>query len=111
MNIMDDDIEALRTPASAYAEYLSRAVVVNHPLDASVDRQLRELLWIRHGCSLGALYGDDGEMQCNACFPMLDFKRDSWERILDGISKHDASRFARQHAAVEIAVTGNRTEE
>jgi len=34
---------------------------------------LRKLLWIRHGCEFGHLYGDDGEMQCNKC--MIDFLR------------------------------------
>ncbi len=32
-----------------------------------------------HGCSITALYGDDGEMQCSSC--MIDFKRDSEELI------------------------------
>lgn len=40
---------------------------------------LRYLLWLRHGCSPHALYGDDGEMQCGSC--MIDFKRDSARRI------------------------------
>ncbi len=42
---------------------------------------LRSLLWSRHGCSFPALYGDDGEMQCNVC--MLDFKRDSAQKITE----------------------------
>jgi hypothetical protein len=48
--------------------------------------RLRKLLWLRHGCSFSALYGDDGEMQCSACG--IDFKRApaedieaQWERI------------------------------
>lgn len=36
---------------------------------------LRRMLWLRHGCPLSALYGDDGEMQCNAC--MIDFRREA----------------------------------
>ena len=40
---------------------------------------LRELLWIRHGCELLNLYGDDGEMQCHKCG--IDFKRDTPEQI------------------------------
>ena len=36
---------------------------------------LRRLLWLRHGCPIHALYGDDGEMQCGIC--LIDFKRDS----------------------------------
>jgi hypothetical protein len=35
---------------------------------------LRHLLWLRHGCDLSALYGDDGEMQCHGC--RIDFLRD-----------------------------------
>ena len=36
---------------------------------------LREMLWLRHGCEVGTLYGDDGEMQCSHC--MIDFRRDT----------------------------------
>ena len=43
------------------------------------NRQLRQILWLRHGCEISALYGDDGEMQCSRC--RLDFKRDSAEAI------------------------------
>jgi len=43
------------------------------------ELKLRELLWLRHGCSISSLYGDDGEMQCSNC--LIDFKRDSVERI------------------------------
>ena len=50
---------------------LSRAKSVARQLDENM--LLRKLLWIRHGCD--ALYGDDGEMQCNRC--MIDFKRDT----------------------------------
>ena len=41
---------------------------------------LRRLLWLRHGCDLLALYGDDGEMQCALC--QIDFKRDPAMMIL-----------------------------
>lgn len=46
------------------------------------NKKLRELLWLRHGCSISALYGDDGEMQCGAC--LIDFKRASAEDIERG---------------------------
>ena len=39
---------------------------------------LRNWLWLKHDPK-HTLYGDDGEMQCNTC--MLDFKRDSVEKI------------------------------
>lgn len=38
------------------------------------NAKLRELLWLHHGCNFPALYGDDGEMQCNKC--RIDFRRD-----------------------------------
>ena len=40
---------------------------------------LRRLLWLRHGCQFGALYRDDGEMQCGSC--RIDFLRDTAEEI------------------------------
>jgi len=40
---------------------------------------LRRLLWLKHGCPQSALYGDDGEMQCNQCG--VDFKRLSVQDI------------------------------
>ncbi len=40
---------------------------------AWVETRLRVELWLGHGCSIATLYGDDGEMQCNAC--RVDFKR------------------------------------
>jgi len=43
------------------------------------EKNLRKLLWLKHGCSFSALYGDDGEMQCGIC--MIDFKRMSLEQI------------------------------
>ena len=56
------------------ATRLSRA-----PTEAAVEKALRKLLWLSHGCAVTALYGDDGEMSCNAC--RIDFKRDSPETI------------------------------
>ena len=37
------------------------------------EHLLRSEWWLNHGCDVPALYGDDGEMACNACG--LDFKR------------------------------------
>lgn len=37
------------------------------------DCILRQMLWLRHGCEISALYGDDGELQCSECG--VDFKR------------------------------------
>lgn len=46
----------------------------HHMLKVEANKDLRQLLWLRHGCNITSLYGDDGEMQCNKC--MIDFKRD-----------------------------------
>lgn len=42
---------------------------------------LRRELWLEHGAQHhpAALYGDDGEMSCNAC--RIDFKRMTVEQI------------------------------
>lgn len=43
------------------------------------NKKLRELIWLKHGCSVASLYSGDGEMSCGYC--LLDFKRDSVEDI------------------------------
>lgn len=45
------------------------------------EKELRQLLWLRHGCPMHMLYGDDGEMQCNNRGCMIDFKRMPVEEI------------------------------
>lgn len=62
------------------------------------NQQLRKLLWLRHGCPTSALYGDDGEMQCNIC--MLDFKRMSIDEI-EGRWVARSERLIRQHLAMK----------
>ena len=57
------------------------------------NKKLRELLWIRHGCSFASLYGDDGEMQCGNC--LIDFKRDPVENILQVFQKIAANKIER----------------
>jgi len=67
---------------------LSECVTAQDAFDED-NKILRELLWLRHGCGIIGLYGDDGERQCAKC--MIDFKRDSaelikekWEKIGKG---------------------------
>lgn len=55
--------------------------------------KLRRLLWLRHGCPIASLYGDDGEMSCGQC--RIDFKRMTADQI-DATWKRDALRAARQ---------------
>lgn len=45
----------------------------DRPARFPADFEWRRLLWLKHGCGLAALYGDDGELQCHAC--KLDFRR------------------------------------
>ena len=56
---------------------------------AITDEALRRVVWLNHGCPMPALYGDDGEMQCNICY--IDFKRmsgsDIEKRLYDNMVK------------------------
>lgn len=54
---------------------------------------IRRRLWLGHGCPMPALYGDDGEMSCNAC--MIDFRRDSWSTIESALIQRDVRHAAR----------------
>lgn len=42
---------------------------------ADTESKLRKEWWLNHRCPISALYGDDGEMACNASCCMKDFKR------------------------------------
>ena len=46
-----------------------------------LEQKYRFSLWLNHGHSLVALYGDDGEMQCSRCHPFGDYKRDPLDKI------------------------------
>lgn len=53
--------------------------------------EVRKFFWLNHGCSIAALYGDDGEMQCGNC--KSDFKRDSIESLVSFMTMRMAKRF------------------
>lgn len=63
------------------------------------DLVLRRLLWLRHGCSIVALYGDDGEMQCSACG--IDFKRMEPEQIDKAFRRIGERKLERHDVIVE----------
>lgn len=67
-----------------------------------IEQRLRQEWWSGHGCSFHALYGDDGEMQCNAATCMRDFKRDPMEVLRDHV---EARRLAIAAASADLAVT------
>ena len=52
--------------------------------------KFRQYLWCNHGCEFGAMYGDDGEMQCGSC--LLDFKRDPASLIIERIIRRAQDR-------------------
>ena len=53
------------------------------------NEDLRRMLWLNHGCS-SALYGDDGEMQCQR--HALDFKRQSIDELKAGFLRAALAR-------------------
>lgn len=63
---------------------------------------LRKLLWSNHGCPPSHLYGDDGEMQCQAC--VIDFKRDSAEVIERRFGEMTKQRFIRAMQSRKVNV-------
>jgi hypothetical protein len=106
--MFDDFMKSLTWDASEYQirkEIWTQAYLLGiKKVDTKTEEklaELRKLLWLRHGCSINRLYGDDGEMQCNSC--MIDFKRDSLEVI--------NKRFKQQaEAALEEAKGDNENE-
>jgi hypothetical protein len=61
---------------------------------AESETILRRLLWLRHGCSFAALYGDDGEMQCNAAGCRMDFKRMTAAQIDEAFTQQGLRKLA-----------------
>ena len=60
-------------------------------LRAELD-STRRYLWLNHGCRAELLYGDDGEMQCNAAARHpggrpLDFRRDDLISLIVAANK------------------------
>lgn len=63
------------------------------------NKILREYLWLNHGCSYPALYGDDGNMQCLKC--MLDFKKDTIETIQDKFAQKQVEFLEKVYSYIE----------
>ena len=65
----------------------------------------RQILWLRHGCPLSGLYGDDGEMQCHACG--IDFLRDSPDKIGSRFTKIGIEKISQSYTRfLDIFVMG-----
>lgn len=60
----------------------------------------RQFAWLIHGHPFAALYGDDGEMQCNV-FPPADFKRGDVAGLIEHSRKTIQQINAEQHAKVD----------
>jgi hypothetical protein len=58
------------------------------------NEALRELLFLTHASEGHYLYGDDGEMQCNACG--CDFKRDSPQQLNEKITRYSMAALAKE---------------
>jgi hypothetical protein len=61
------------------------------------ERNLRERLWLNHGCdddSTRHLYGDDGELQCHKCGG--DFLRQSLTCLADNIDHPHPGNFFKE---------------
>ncbi len=65
-----------------------RACLAGSTQLSNAEEMLRYEWWLGHGCFGAALYGDDGEMQCNASTCRKDFKRDP----LAGLQRHVTER-------------------
>lgn len=63
--------------------------ILNERFDAPptiyTEKAFRGYAWINHGCSISALYGDDGEMQCGNC--RIDFLRDPVSEIFRKLAR------------------------
>lgn len=67
-------------------------------------REIREWLWINHGCPISSLYGDDGELQCGNGRPHhlpLDFRRQPLLELLQAVVAAGDSHAASQLTALQ----------
>lgn len=92
--------------ATGHCEYCGKQMVTpqeereSQPIQFDDNLGLRQLLWLTHGnratgCGVGALYGDDGAMDCSRC--MIDFRNDSVPDIGSALRKKALEAF-KEHA-------------
>ena len=93
-----DDEEFLEEIMEAYIQLVK--IVEGHFSMEEDVAILRKFMWVNHGCSPHALYGDDGEMQCGNC--LLDFKRMPIKELNKSIVKERIKRMrANQEQSTE----------
>jgi len=61
----------------------------DHVVPPEIEKELRREWWLSHGCSIVALYGDDGEMHCGECG--IDFLRWAPHEISARLANHHRS--------------------
>ena len=83
-----------RLATTTELELLAELVRASDEKD-EIERLLREEWWLNHGHPFHALYGDDGEMACNAC--PADFKREPFDSLREKV------RAARLERAASVA--------
>lgn len=79
MREAESALDAARTEATRHVE-----------ARGTLEQKYRAHLWVNHGCPFGALYGDDGEMQCHGIdfkrMPLEDLERHLYERKLAALA-------------------------
>jgi len=56
----------------------------------AAELAIRTKLWVTHPCY--GKYCDDGELQCGAVSPPIDFLRDDWLSLTSKIAKHSVEQ-------------------
>lgn len=83
MRLTEDDLRRMEIAAPPEVEEL--VAEVRRLKEENLE--WRGFLWVSHGHS-SELYGDDGEMQCNHATCMIDYKRDSIDRVVKSWIDH-----------------------
>jgi hypothetical protein len=106
-NALTTDLDATRQELAQsgdamrrMAEYQEADQQTIAALKAERD-EARKVLWLFHGCSVGILYGDDGEMQCNDIqkHGALDFLRQPIPELVQALLGAERARADRLEQA------------
>jgi len=78
---LKDTENVLKRLGLAREDFAQKQAQLANALD--VEKTMRKALWLGHGHSGPALYGDDGEMQCKACGPNWDYRRMPIDQVIE----------------------------
>lgn len=93
---------AVRELATALEREESGHAASSSSGEQTPETELRNWLWVNHGCSVAVLYGDDGERQCNDThhgIGFIDFKRDPLAEL---VTKSMQARAEQSAATVRV---------